>query len=144
MQQAARPEVEAMDTSLKPNFLEESEKMDIGDLDLEGIEKAYSDKVKGYVPQEQVSLLKEAILKDKFSNSLSINSSPFKETNKFDEDNGKKLRRKSNKHRVADVGRQLVDSGQYPKIRAAIRKLEMLLVFNFVFNETPFLEYSRH
>ena len=40
--------------------------MDIGDLDLEGIEKACSDKVKGYVPEEQVSILKEAILKAKF------------------------------------------------------------------------------
>ena len=94
--------------------------MDIGDLDLEGIEKACSDKVKGYVPQEQVSLLKEAILKAKFSNSLGINSGSFKETKKSGEDNGKKPRRKSNKHRVADIGRWLVDSGQYPTIRAAL------------------------
>jgi len=41
-----------MDVSLQTDFLEESEEMDIGDLDLEGIEKACSDKALGYVPQE--------------------------------------------------------------------------------------------
>ena len=105
MQQIARSEAEAMDVSLQTDFLEESEEMDIGDLDLEGIEKACSDKALGYVPQEQVSLLKEAILKAKFSNSLGIHSSSFKETKKYGEDSGKKPGRKSNKHRVADVGR---------------------------------------
>ena len=87
--------------------------MDIGDLDLEGIEKACSDKDHGYIPQEQVSLLKEAILKAKFSNSLGINLGSFKETKKFGEDSGKKPGCKSNKHRVADVERRLVDSRQY-------------------------------
>ena len=109
-----------MDTSLLPKFLDESEEMDIGELDIEEIEKAWSDKVKGYVPQEQVSLLKEAILKAKFSNCLGINSGFFKETKKSGEDNGKKPGSKSNKHRVADVGRRLVDSGQYPLIKAAL------------------------
>ena len=94
--------------------------MDIGDLDLEGIEKVCSDKALGCVPQEQVSLLKEAILKAKFSNYLGINSGSFKETKKPGEDSGKKLGRKSNKHRIADVGRRLVDSGQYPTICAAL------------------------
>ena len=50
LQQAARPKVEAMDTSLQPDFLEELEQMDIGDLDLEGTEKACLNKVKCYVP----------------------------------------------------------------------------------------------
>ena len=52
MQQIARSEAEAMDVSLQPDFLEESKEMDIGDLDLEGIEKSCSDKSLGYVPQE--------------------------------------------------------------------------------------------
>ena len=89
--------------------------MDIGDLDLEGIEKACSDKAHGYVPQEHVSLLKEAIIKAKFSNSLGIKLGSFKEK-KSGEDSYKKLGCKSNKHRVVDVGRGLVDSGQYPKV----------------------------
>ena len=42
---------------------DEVEDMDIGDLDLEGIEKACVDVEKGYVLQEQVMLLKEAILR---------------------------------------------------------------------------------
>ena len=109
-----------MDTFPQLELLDESEEMDISELDLEGIEKSCSDNVKGYVPQEQVSLLKEAILKAKFSSSLGINSGSFKETKKSGEDNGKKPGRKSNKHRVADVGRWLVDSGQYPTIKAAL------------------------
>ena len=94
--------------------------MDISELDLEGIEKYCSDNVKGYVPQEQVSLLKEAILKAKFSISLGINSSSFKETKKSGEDNGKKPGHKSNKHRVADVGRWLVDLGKYLTMKDAL------------------------
>ena len=107
-----------MDTSLLPDILDESEEMDIDELDLEGIEEACSDKVKGYVPQEHVSLLKEAILKSKFSSSLGINLGSFKETKKPAEDSGKKPGHKSNKHRVAKIGRRFVDSGQYPTIKA--------------------------
>ena len=109
-----------MDTSLLSDILDESEEMDIGELDLEGIEEAYSDKVKGYVPQEHAILLKEAILKAKFSSSLGINSGSFKETKKSGEDNARKPDRKFNKHRVVDVGRWLVDSGQYLTIRASL------------------------
>ena len=43
---------------------DEVEDMCIGDLDLEGIENSYTDVEKGYVLQEQVILLKEAILQD--------------------------------------------------------------------------------
>ena len=80
LKHTSRLESEAMDVSLQPTILEDSEEMNIGVLDIEGIEKACSDKALGYVPQEQVSLLEEAILKDKFYSSLGINSSSFKET----------------------------------------------------------------
>ena len=109
-----------MDNFPQSKLLDEFEDMDISELVLEGIEKSCSDKVKGYVPQEQVSLLKEAILKDKFSSSLGINLGSFKETKKSAEDSGKKPGRKSNKQRVAYVGRRLVESGQYPTIKAAL------------------------
>ena len=109
-----------MDTSLLSDILDEFEEMDIGELYFKGIEKSCSDKVKGYVPQEQVITLKEATLKAKFSSSLGINSGSFKETKKSGEDGSKKPGRKSNKHRVVDVGRRLVDSGQYPTIKAAL------------------------
>ena len=94
--------------------------MDIGELDLEGIEKSCAEKDKGYVPQEQVSLLKESILKTKTSNSLGINSRSFKETKKIVEECGRKPGHNSNKQRVADVGRRLVESGQYQTIKAAL------------------------
>ena len=51
-QQEPRLEIEAMDTSLQSDLLDESKEMDISELDLEGIEKSCSDNVKGYVPQE--------------------------------------------------------------------------------------------
>ena len=41
-----------MDNFPQSELLDESKDMDIGELDIEGIEKACSDKVKGYVPQE--------------------------------------------------------------------------------------------
>ena len=97
--------------------MDEVEYMDIGELDLEGIEKSCSEKDKGYVTQEQVSLLKEAILKAKFSNYLGINLGSIKETKKIVEECGRKPCHKSNKQRVADVGRRLVESGQYPTIK---------------------------
>ena len=61
---------------------EEVEDMDIGELDLEGIEKACIEKDKGYVPQEQVSLLTEVILKARTSNLLGISSGSHKDTKK--------------------------------------------------------------
>ena len=92
--------------------------MDISELYLEGIEKACFEKDKGYVPKERVSLLKEAIMKAKKSTSLGVNYGSFKEIIKIAEEGGKKPARKSNKQRVADVGRRLVELGQHLRIKA--------------------------
>ena len=43
---------------LGQEFGEEAKDMDIGNIYLEGIEKSSADQGKGYVPQEQVILLK--------------------------------------------------------------------------------------
>lgn len=51
---------------------EDLEEMEIGDLDLDAIEKAASDKEKGFVPVEQVRLLEEAILKAKPQGTMGI------------------------------------------------------------------------
>ena len=48
--------------------MDEEEDMDIGDLDLEGIEKACVDVEQGYVPKEQVILLKEEIIREREMN----------------------------------------------------------------------------
>ena len=109
-------------------MLDEIEDMDIGELDLEGIEKSFSKKDKGYVPQEQVSLLKEAILKAKTSNSLGVRLGCFKETKRITEECGRKPGHKSNKQRVADVGRRLVESSQYLTIKAAFGLLKIALM----------------
>ena len=69
---------------------EEAKDMDLGDLDLEGIEKACTKKYKGYAPQQQVSFLKEAILKSRSSNLLGISSGSYKETKKKAEEQGRK------------------------------------------------------
>ena len=64
--------------------------MDIEELDLEGIEKECTEKEKGIEMQEQVSLLKESILKSKASNLLGINLGSHKETKKKAEEQGRK------------------------------------------------------
>ena len=83
--------------------------MDIGDIDLEGIEQACADKGKGYILQEQVILLKESIIKARLLNQLGISSGSHKETQQKFEEPSKKTRRKTNKHRAAEVGKRLVE-----------------------------------
>ena len=58
---------------------DEAEDMDIGELDLEGIEQAYAKKGKGYMLHEQVQLLKEAILRARENNHLGISLCSHKE-----------------------------------------------------------------
>ena len=70
----SRKDIEDMDIFQHEEALKETEDMDIEELDLDGIKRDCQDKDSGYVPQEQASLLKEAILKSKTSNSLGIRS----------------------------------------------------------------------
>ena len=51
---------------------EEGKDMDLGDLDLEGIEWACDGKGKGYIPQEQVSFQQNSIIKVQDYNPLEI------------------------------------------------------------------------
>ena len=75
-----------MQEMVEPDTGEEVEYMDIGDLDLEGIEKACVDKGKGYTPQEKVILLKEVIVKARGSNQLGISLGSHEEMKyKFEE-----------------------------------------------------------
>ena len=52
---------------------DEEEDLDIGDLDLEGIEKSYVDVEHGYVSQVWVILLKEEIIKARKISQLGFN-----------------------------------------------------------------------
>ena len=99
---------------------EEVEDMDIGDLDLDGIEQYCEDVEKGYVPQEQVVLLKEEIIKEMETNHIGINPSSHKDYKINHEEIVRNPGRKSNRKRIATIGLKLVESGQYPTIRASL------------------------
>ena len=78
------------DESIGQESKEEVKDMDLGELDLEGIEKACTKKYKGYIPQQEVSLLNEAIFKSRSSNLLGISSGSHKETKKKAKEHGRK------------------------------------------------------
>ena len=105
---------------LKRDTWDEVEDMDIGDLDLDGIERACEDAKKGYVPQERVILLKEVIIKEREINHLGINPGSHKDYKRKHEEIVRKSGRKSNRQRIAVAGLKLVESGQYPAIRVTL------------------------
>ena len=51
---------------------DDTDDMDIGDLDLDGLEKAVQDPDKGIIPSQQVVFLKEAIIKSIKAKSLGV------------------------------------------------------------------------
>ena len=55
------------------------EEMEIGDLDLEGLEVACSEKVLEQIPPQQVSLMEKAIIKEKTIKFLGITSESLKD-----------------------------------------------------------------
>ena len=56
----------------------ENEEMDLGELDLDGIEKSYDNLSEGYIPVEQITLLQEAIVKMKGVRGLGVVYKPMK------------------------------------------------------------------
>ena len=56
----------------------EVEDMELGELDLEGIEKAYANPKIGYIPFSQIALLKEALIKTKGVRGLGVVSDSMK------------------------------------------------------------------
>lgn len=97
--------------------------MEIGDLDLDAIELAMADKNKGFVPADQVKLLEEAILKANPRCSLGVEQGQGRENKRKQPESWEKRGRKSNKQRIAEVGNRLIESGQYPTIKAALSSL---------------------
>ena len=73
---------------------DEAADMDIGGIDIEGIEKACTEVGKGYTPQEKVTFLKESILRARTSNQLGTVPRYHKETKWKFEESTKKSRRK--------------------------------------------------
>ena len=93
--------------------------MELGDLDLEGLEAVCSTKLPEHISPQQVSLLEKAILKTKTMKFLRIMSESLK-----DLDGKKKLKKEkrgshNNVQRIQIVGDNLV-ALKYPTIEAAL------------------------
>ena len=91
---------------------EEEEDMDLGELDLDGIEQVCERQGTCYVPQEKFYLLQNAIIKVKAQNHLGIMDGSMKENKRKSSELSKKSECKSNRVRLAKVGVKLVESGQ--------------------------------
>ena len=64
---------ETKDSSMQDIMEEdEAEEMELGDLDLNAIEKECNKEGKGYVPREQIELLQKAIINSKACRELGI------------------------------------------------------------------------
>ena len=96
------------------------EYMDLGGLDLVGLESAYSDKALERIVPQQITLLEKAIIKAKAMKSLGVSTKSLKDPE------GKKKAKKetrckhSNVQRIQMIGAQLVASGQYLTIDATL------------------------
>ena len=73
------------------------EDMDLGELDLERIEKAWKSLKDGYIPFQQLVLFKEALIKTKGARGLGVVSESMKGGE------GKRRGRRTNAQRIQDV-----------------------------------------
>lgn len=73
--------------------------MELGDLDLDGLEEACVDKILDSIPSQKFSLLGEAILKKKSLKHLGIVSESLRETEGKKKGRGEKWGRRSNLRR---------------------------------------------
>ena len=95
--------------------------MDLGDLNLDELEKVVQDPIKGIILAQQVVLLKEAIINNKKKDkSLVVCSdnprAKIHETIK--KTSNEKCGRRSNYQRIKDIGEKLVASGNFSTIKA--------------------------
>jgi len=115
---AAIPSSTPMETlDLQEDDLED---MEIGDLDLDAIEQAAANKGKGFVPADQVRLLEEAILNANPRRTMGLEQGSGKDNKRKQSEPAEKRGRKSNRQRIAAAGTRLIESGQYPTIKAAL------------------------
>jgi len=103
------------------------EEMDLGELDLDELEKECDKKGKGYISRRQLELLQEAIVRSKASHQLGIASDPQKGSKRKPPEEELKRGRKSNKQRIAEIGVKLIESGQYPTIKAAFSEVSKVI-----------------
>ena len=115
-------QVEEVGEKIKDNSMQDSmvedevEEMELGDLDLDAIEKECDKAGKGYVPKEQIELLQKAIIISKAIQELWICVELQKGSKRKSPEEEQKRGRKLNKQRIAEIGVRLIKSGQYPMI----------------------------
>jgi len=98
---------------------EEEEYMEVGEIDLDEIEQACLNLVEGFIPSQQVTLLRDAIIKVKKVKTLGVNPEQKKDPEGKHKNASDKRGRRSNKQRIIDVGEKLKASGLYPTIEEA-------------------------
>ena len=98
-----------------------SDDMEVGDLELDRMEVACSDQEPAKISPQQVSLLEKAIIQAKNANNLGFITEALKVTDGKGK-NSKKDKRGilRNVQRIKAIGEQLVASGKYPTIDAAL------------------------
>ena len=103
---------------------DEGEDMDLGELDLDAIEEECRKKGQGYVLRCQLELIQESIIRMGVMESLGINPDAQKGSKRKSPEEELQQGRKTNKQRIAVVGVRLIESGQYPTIKAAFSEVK--------------------
>ena len=99
------------------------EEIELGELDLDAIEAECGKKGKGYVPKRQIELLQEAIIKAGAHPNLRIDPNPQTGHKRKPPEEEQCRGRKLNKQCIAEIGVKIIESDQYPTIRAAFSKV---------------------
>ena len=87
------------------------EDIELGELDLDVMEKECEMAEKGYVSREQVELLQKFIIKSKAFQYLEINIEPPKGIKRKSPEEDLKWGRKTNKQRITKIGVNIIESG---------------------------------
>ena len=99
------------------------EEMEMGEMEMNGIEKECDKKGKGYVSIRKLELLHEAIIKTRTHQKLEISSYSQKGSKRKSPEEDLKRGRKMNKQRTTEVGVKLIKSCQYPTIMVAFSEV---------------------
>lgn len=129
-----------MEVHVSPSEVELSvgEGLELGELDLEGLEAAVAKNKSREISPSQVSLLEKAILMVKTHHQLGMLGGSPKEIEGKKKWKGDKRGRPTCAQIIHNVGQKLINSGKYPTIEAALN-----LQPQYVLDEDHNLEYMR-
>ena len=103
---------------------EEGDDMELRELDLDTIKEVCGKKCQGYVSRHQIKLLQEAIIQIGARESLGIDLDSQKGSRRKFSEEELRIGRKMNKQYIAAVGVRIIESSQYPMIRAAFSEVK--------------------